>query len=308
MKKNNLNHFIKSNKNFYKIFLFHGVIRKNKYVIRNYTNKHILEKNFFNKIKFIKKNYNILSLEKIFFLIKKKLPLPDNTCAITFDDGFENNYSVAAPILKRYKIPTTFYFSTDFINNNSMSWIDKIEYVFEKTKKKTLILPWNNNSRQINNNQKKKLILDEIRKVLKRKNKNSIIENFVKDVFKQLDVKKILSLNSEIDKKINWSKVRKLNNCNLFTIGGHSHRHISLTSVPIGEAKIEIDKSLKFFKKKIGINLKHYSYPEGQEKDFNISIKKYLKKKGIIICPAAISGYNSINSNFFNLKRISISA
>ena len=306
MKKNNLNHFIKSNKNFYKIFLFHGVIRKNKHVIRNYTNKHILEKNFVNRIKFIKKNYNILSLEKIFFLIKKKLPLPDNTCAITFDDGFENNYSVAAPILKRYKIPTTFYFSTDFINNNSMSWIDKIEYVFEKTKKKTIILPWNNKPLQINSNKKKKLILDEIRKVLKRKNNNSKIEKFVNDVFVQLDVKKTLSLNGGIDKKMNWSKVRKLNNFNLFTIGGHSHRHISLTSVPLDEAKIEIDKSLKFFKKKIGICLKHYSYPEGQKKDFNIAIKKYLKKKGIKICPAAITGYNSIRSNLFNLKRISI--
>jgi len=62
----------------------------------------------------------------------------------------------------------------------------------------------------------------------------------------------------------------------------------------------------KLFKKKIGINLKHYSYPEGQKKDFNIAIKKYLKKRGIKICPAAISGFNNIKSDLFNLKRISI--
>ena len=238
-------------KDFYKIFLFHGVIKKNKYIVRNYTNKHILEKNFINRIKFFKKNYNILSLEEIFFNIKNKISLPSNTCAITFDDGFENNYSVAVPILEKFKIPTTFYFSTDFINNNSMSWIDKIEYAFEKTKKSTIILPWNLKTLDINSKKKKISILDEIRKVLKHQNKNLIIEKFISNIFLQLGVKKINSLNNEIDKKISWSKVKKLISSNLFTIGGHSHRHISLTSVPLLEAKIEIDTSIKLFKRNI---------------------------------------------------------
>ena len=154
MKNSNLKHL---NKNFYKIFLFHGVIKKNKYIVRNYTNKHILEKNFINRIKFFKKNYNILSLEEIFFNIKNKIPLPPNTCAITFDDGFENNYSVAIPILEKFEIPTTFYLSTDFINNNSMSWIDKIEYAFEKTKKSTIILPWSLKTLDINSKKKKNI-------------------------------------------------------------------------------------------------------------------------------------------------------
>ena len=303
MKNSNLKHL---NKNFYKIFLFHGVIKKNKHIVRNYTNKHILEKNFINKIKFFKKNYNILSLEEIFFNIKNKIPLPPNTCAITFDDGFENNYSVAIPILEKFEIPTTFYLSTDFINNNSMSWIDKIEYAFEKTKKSTIILPWSLKTLDINSKKKKILVLDEIRKVLKHQNKNSIIEKVINNIFLQLEVKKINSLNSEIDKKISWSKVKKLIRSKLFTIGGHSHRHISLTSIPLIEAKIEIDTSIKLFKKNIGINLEHYSYPEGQKKDFNVDIKKYLKKRGIKICPAAITGFNNIRSDLFNLKRIPI--
>lgn len=299
MKKNNFN------KNIYKIFLFHGVIKKN-YDIRNYTKKHILEKKFIKKIKFLKKKYNILSLNQILYLIKNNKHFPSNTCAITFDDGFENNYSIAAPILEKFKIPTTFYFSTDFINNNTMSWIDKIEYTFEKTKKTKVLLPWNKKPLEINNKKNKIFVLDQIRKKLKNKNKNSIIEKVVNDIFKQLQVKKIISLNGELDKKISWSKVKKLNCSDLFTIGGHSHRHISLTSVSLKEAKIEIDKSIRLFKKKIGINLQHYSYPEGQKIDFNLAIKKHLKMRGINICPTAMHGSNNTKSKLFNLKRISI--
>ena len=75
-------------------------------------------------------------------VIKYKKDLPKNSFAITFDDGFENNYKIAAPILKKYNLKSTFYFSTELVENNSMSWIDKIEYAFEKSNQKLILLPW----------------------------------------------------------------------------------------------------------------------------------------------------------------------
>ena len=59
--------------------------------------------------------------------------------AITFDDGFENNFSVAAPILVNFKIPFTIYITTNFVNKNAMSWIDKVDHAVDKTKKKRYI-------------------------------------------------------------------------------------------------------------------------------------------------------------------------
>ena len=47
-------------KNQFKILLFHGVIKKNKFKIRNYNFKHILEKKFYKTLKALKKK-NTLS-------------------------------------------------------------------------------------------------------------------------------------------------------------------------------------------------------------------------------------------------------
>jgi len=99
-------------RNHFVIFLFHGVIEKNLYEIRNYNKKHILKKNFINILKLLKKNGNGLNLNEIKYNINHNIPLPKNTYAITFDDGFENNYSVAAPILDDLNLCSTFYFST----------------------------------------------------------------------------------------------------------------------------------------------------------------------------------------------------
>ena len=110
-----------------------------------------------------------------------------------------------------------------------------------------------------------------------------------------------------MDEKISWKKVKNLSSNKLFTIGGHSHKHLSLTSLSTAELKKQIDYSFKLFKNNAKINLKHYSYPEGQKIDFNKKIIKILKKKGIICCPTAISGHNHlIKDDLFHLKRIMI--
>jgi len=46
---------------------------------------------------------------------------------ITFDDGFQNNFNIAYPILKQYIMPFTIFLTSDFIENNNytfMSWKD----------------------------------------------------------------------------------------------------------------------------------------------------------------------------------------
>jgi len=298
--------YFSNNQNTLSIFLFHGVIEKKNKGIRNYNLKHIEKKSFLKIIKFLKLKGECLSIDQIYEIIKNKKKFPENSFAITFDDGFENNYKVAVPMLKKYNLKSTFYFSSELVDKNVMSWIDKVEYAFQKTNKKKLLLPWEKKLSNINDNKNKILVLDKIRKVLKNKNNNKLIEQFVKNLFRNLNVKEISSLNNNLDKKISWSNVKKLNKSDLFTIGGHSHKHVSLTSIPFDQAKKQIDISLKLFKKKAGIDLKHYSYPEGQRRDFNNNIIKYLKKKGIKICPSAIHGYNNNRSNLFTLKRISI--
>jgi peptidoglycan/xylan/chitin deacetylase (PgdA/CDA1 family) len=303
MLEKNLNNFFSKKKNTYTVFLFHGVLDKNKYQIRNYTKKHIEKKYFIDILKTLKNIGNCLSLNEILYRKENKINLPKNCFAITFDDGFENNYSIAAPLLDEFKLYSTFYFSTDFVNNNSMSWIDKVEYCFEKTKISFLLLPWNKLKTDISSTCKKIKVLNEIRFIIK-KNIKYDIDQFVNFIFEELKIKKIKSLNTSIDKKINWKQVIEMKKNKYFSIGGHGHQHISLPSFTEHDMQKEISASLELFYKKAKIKLKHYSYPEGQKIDFNPRVINLLKKSGIKCCPTAIDGFNSLNTNAFKIKRI----
>ncbi|WIT11339.1 polysaccharide deacetylase family protein [Paucibacter sediminis] len=51
--------------------------------------------------------------------------LPARACVLTFDDGYEDNCSVALPILQKHGLSATFFIATGFLGNGRM-WNDRI--------------------------------------------------------------------------------------------------------------------------------------------------------------------------------------
>jgi len=70
-----------------------------------------------------KNNYNILSLKQLIELMKTKYKIPQKTLVITFDDGYEDNYTTAFPILKKHNFPATIFLTTGRLgSDNYMNW------------------------------------------------------------------------------------------------------------------------------------------------------------------------------------------
>ncbi len=285
------------------IFLFHGVVDKKNPGIKNYTNKHIHINKFKKILKNLKNKGQAISLDDIVKLKKNKTNFPDFSYAITFDDGYYNNYSIAAPILNEFNLPATFYVTTDFISNNSMSWIDMIEDGINKVNVKKKIhykkfkiqnLASDNNKIKFLNFLRKEIKsnheLDPYKEILKiGKNNNIILNKSLKNIF---------------DKKMSWNNLKKISNDNNFIIGGHGKTHRILSYLNNVDLKNEITKSIKIINKKLSIKVKHFSYPEGLNFCYGKREILILKKNGIECSPSAIHGVNTIKDSLFHLKRV----
>lgn len=60
--------------------------------------------------------------------------------AVTLDDGYEDNYLVAAPILKKLGIPATFYVVSDYVGSDRLFWWEQIADMMHKTSQPELDL------------------------------------------------------------------------------------------------------------------------------------------------------------------------
>ena len=81
---------------------------------------------FERQMRFLKEHhYNVLSLESLAGLIKEKKKIPRKSIAITFDDGYKDNYIYAFPILKKYNLPATMFIIVDEVGRpqaDRLSW------------------------------------------------------------------------------------------------------------------------------------------------------------------------------------------
>ncbi|MDP2928833.1 MAG: polysaccharide deacetylase family protein [Candidatus Omnitrophota bacterium] len=67
-----------------------------------------------------KHHYNVVAPEEVVAYTSKKEKMPWRTVAITADDGFENFYTYAFPLLKKYNLKATVFMITDKIGAPGM--------------------------------------------------------------------------------------------------------------------------------------------------------------------------------------------
>ena len=286
------------------IFLFHGVVTKHRYKVRNYIRKHIDFERFSEVIDSLHNKGNCISMDDFLDRSIKKKVLPKYSYSITFDDGFENNLINASPYLIEKKLPHMIYLTTSFIEDQSLSWIDKIEYAIDITKTKKLELDCLTSTFDISNYENKIETLNFIRSKVKN-SKKFCEKKLVNEVFFKLKISNIKA-DKELDKKISWDQIKRFAKHPLISFGGHSHNHKILSFLPLDELNYEISICLGLLNQKADIDTVHFSYPEGLKHCFSEEVKKTLKKYGIRCCPTAINGVNSLSTDLFQLKRINV--
>lgn len=70
-------------------------------------------KQFEEQMKFVSTNYKVCTVDDI--ISRRVRPSKRPVVALTFDDGYLDNYTNAAPILRRYGLPCAFFVSTGII-------------------------------------------------------------------------------------------------------------------------------------------------------------------------------------------------
>lgn len=63
--------------------------------------------------------YHVAPLEHVIEWLEGKRRLPRRTVAITFDDGYEDTFRLAAPVLERYGFPATLFLVADRVGRHN---------------------------------------------------------------------------------------------------------------------------------------------------------------------------------------------
>ena len=80
---------------------------------------------------YLKKHYTPVSYQRLHDHVFNDEPLPENALHLSFDDGYVENFTVVRPLLLKYEIPCTFFLTTDWLDNQSIFYRNKVSLVIE---------------------------------------------------------------------------------------------------------------------------------------------------------------------------------
>ncbi|MGZ8843765.1 MAG: polysaccharide deacetylase family protein [Pyrinomonadaceae bacterium] len=95
------------------ILCYHSVIDSDQQLVSDPHKQHIPLQLFLNHLDYLQQHYRVISLNEFQKAKREKRQLPNYTAVLTFDDGFEDFSTVAAPHLIRRKLPATVFVITD---------------------------------------------------------------------------------------------------------------------------------------------------------------------------------------------------
>ena len=289
------------------MLLLHGVIREQTDLVRNYNRKHILESEFHDLMVALKKKGTPLDIDEFIDIQSQDKSLPSGSFVVTFDDGFENNYSVAAPILKALDIPAIIYVTTKFIDDNLMSWIDQVDLAVQTTERKILNLSFVDYPVDISSVEAKIQFLNFIRTTAKGdRNFFNRIDLVIDEICTVCDLPRIKSADGPLDKKMNWAQVRELAHGGLIKIGGHTHTHPVMSYLSDQGLEDEVSICLSKIDQGAAQKTTHFCYPEGLAHCYNDKVIDCLKEHNVVCSPTAIDGVNPVNTDLFHLRRVFI--
>lgn len=289
------------------ILLYHGVCPADTPDgIFNYRRKFITPEAFEKQVRWLKNHFTILPVPTIIELLKSDKRLPPHTLGITFDDGYENIYKYAFPVLKALRIPTTIFITTDLVEKSEPLWFDKLEYALGHTTLAHLKLTLGRTSQILS-----------LGTYAEKCRTDSFLREYMKKVSteeQKLLLKSIIDITQKNLKTVfatspyqglTWNEIQDMQREN-FTFAAHTSSHPILSRMQRDTTEREIIDSHNLLARRLGKELKIFAYPNGQEQDFTPEIISFLKESGFSAAFTTIAGKFKSAGDPFQIPRLTL--
>lgn len=218
---------------------------------------------------------------------------------ITFDDGYEDNYAYAYPILKKLGVPFTIYVSVNLVNNHTPIW--NYPLIIERIIKQNGELNINGKHYECLTQEQKINTFHQLKSLLFSLPYDKLREEF-KRIFAEYITDDVYQQNT-----LTWEQIEEMSKDPLCIIGSHTMSHCRLTITDNKSLQYELGESKKILEKHIGKTVEHLSYPYGWKTDVSAEAIAFAQQTGYKTALRSFGGpVRKQDVDLFNLKRIQV--
>ena len=236
-----------------------------------------------------RKQLEFLQTKRKFVSLHEMISDPKvNTVAVTFDDGYKDNFVIAANILVDLEIPTTFFLATRFIEHAVNYYTSTFNFVWSNFKN-VKQFPTSYSGSII-----EELLVSNNNYFTALKKLSSLDPESLWETSGLLaTIQKDFGYLDELELPLAVGEVKSLLASDLFSIGPHTATHPRMSAISLNEAIGDFAESVvKTNEWSESIDL-YFPYPFGQKSDFTLQLEQKIfdtyKFKGLSTFPSALN-------------------
>jgi peptidoglycan/xylan/chitin deacetylase (PgdA/CDA1 family) len=202
------------------------------------------------------RHFSPVSLDDILLFLRGAKNLPPRAVAVTFDDGFKDNFQIAAPILNRVGIPATFYILVDSVDRSKAPWYCRLRQIFFTSRSGSFRDPVTGRVRNITEAPDRDAAFLAAAEFCAQAGVSER-DRYLVDAERSLDPE-VFPAESAL--MMTWDEVRSLA-ASGHSVGAHTMTHPNLAQISTDEARIELADSKRKLENELRQNVLHFSYP-----------------------------------------------
>ncbi|WP_394171927.1 polysaccharide deacetylase family protein [Thalassotalea litorea] len=258
---------------------------------------------FESHLTFYKRNFDVISAEELIALMRNDTQIKERLAIITFDDGYQDNYQYAYPLLKAAGLPATFFIATDFIDKPSVPWWDEVAWLLRNTQVDyELLRQW-----QLPIHWPQSPLSEQIRMMLRYMKQNHRVTMPQKlAMLRQACGVAENEITASESLFMNWDMLREIH-ANGISIGSQTCSHQILSHLSEQQQAYEIIESKQRLEQQLNTTISTFAYPVGGENTYNETTTSLLRNSGYQLAFTFLHNYcTNILENRFELPRFSV--
>jgi peptidoglycan/xylan/chitin deacetylase (PgdA/CDA1 family)/CelD/BcsL family acetyltransferase involved in cellulose biosynthesis len=252
---------------------------------------------FERQMRFIAHRYKVVSLDGLVSHLESDAS--EAVVAITFDDGYRDNYDNAFPVLQRHGLPATIFLSTGSLDSREPLWFEVLAGAIKTSAKEFLDIEVDLPRRFW------------MRTLEERLQANSELFALLRRMPDDERRRRLTALLHELapadatqrrDMMLTWDQVRHLKKRNI-DFGGHTVTHPFLSRLSPDQVTWEVTECKRRIELELQEPVDYFAYPSGRNEDFGSWNKDAIRSAGYRAAVSTIWGSNDRSTDRMELRR-----
>ena len=241
---------------------------------------------FDRQLKYFKRYFPVVSGEELEDLVSGRTPLKRTHVAITFDDGYRDDYVTSFQVLKANGCTAAFFLVPEYVGTSTIPWWDEIAYLVRNSPQQqiTLTIPV---PLTVTLQQDREVAIRTVLRHYKRAD-----NHHGNRLLAELREQARCELPAVGRRFITWEEAREMRDAGMM-IGSHTQTHGILGQMTPQAQEWELAESRKNIEANIGGEVRGLAYPVGIRGSFDKTTEEIARSLGYKLCFSFYGGVNT---------------